>query len=246
MKVKSVDLQTNFCNSKRLEISNITKYYNNEPVIKNISLNLRENETASLLGVSGVGKTTLFNIIAGLHKPDEGKILLNDDDITGIPGKIGYMPQKDLLIPYKTVLENVSLPLIIKGTPKKEAYLTASDNFKRFGLFGCEKKYPYQLSGGMRQRAALLRTYMFNSQIMLLDEPFSALDVKTRDEMYQWFTEEFSNKNISTMIITHNISEAIKLSDRIYVMANQPGEIAKEFEDCKNKDEIKPQISSLF
>ena len=140
-----------------------------------------------ILGVSGVGKTTLFNVIAGLIKPDSGKVFLDGRDITNTTGNTSYMLQKDLLLPYKTIIDNVSLPLVIRGEKKSKAREYASKYFEEFGLKGTENKYPHQLSGGMRQRAALLRTYLFSDQVALLDEPFSALDSITKTSMHQWF-----------------------------------------------------------
>src|SRR5699024_8798312 len=133
-------------------------------------------------GVSGVGKTTLFNILSGLVIPDEGKVLLDNMDITGQAGQVSYMLQKDLLLPYKTIIDNVSLPIIIRGENKKTARNEAGKYFETFGINGTENKYPYQLSGGMRQRAALLRTYLLSQEMALLDEPFSALDTITKGD----------------------------------------------------------------
>lgn len=235
--------------NNKLEIKNITKSYNNLEIIKDISLNLKQNETISLLGVSGIGKTTLFDIIAGLSEPDSGEIILNGADITKRPGKIGYMLQKDLLLPYKNIIDNVSLPLVIRGKKKKEAREYAMKYLEQFGLLGYENMYPASLSGGMRQRAALLRTYLFNSEVLLLDEPFSALDIQTKAEMQKWFLDISKKMQLSTIFITHNLSEAIELSDRIFVMANIPGQIVKEFvidRNNKNNRDLKNEISNYF
>ena len=172
---------------KKLSAYNISKSYDNKEIIKDTSLEIYEGELVCLLGVSGVGKTTLFNILSGLLIPDEGKVLLDNVDITGEAGHISYMLQKDLLLPYKTVLDNVSLPLIIKGENKKKARIEASKYFETFGIHGTQKKYPHQLSGGMRQRAALLRTYLFSQEVALLDEPFSALDTINKISMHSWY-----------------------------------------------------------
>ena len=212
-----------------LEVKGVTFSYDNvNPVLKDINLKLNDGELVCLLGVSGGGKTTLFNIISGLYKPQEGKILLNGEDITGKTGKISYMLQKDMLLPYRTVLDNVALPLIIKGVKKKEARRIAGESFEHFGIDGTQKKYPSELSGGMRQRAALLRTYLFSAEVALLDEPFSALDTLTKSEMHEWYLNVMSNIKLSTIFITHDVDEAILLSDRIYLLGNKTGTISDE------------------
>lgn len=212
----------------KLETNHISKSFDGNRIIEDISIRLGANEIVSLLGVSGAGKTTLFNIISGLVLPDEGEVLLNGDKITGQAGHISYMLQKDLLLPYKTIAENVALPLIIKGEKKKPALEKVCAKFAEFGLEGTQGKYPSQLSGGMRQRAALLRTYMFSEGVALLDEPFSALDTITKSAMHRWYLEIMGQIELSTIFITHDIDEAILLSDRIYLMTGKPGRITKE------------------
>ena len=178
--------------------------------------------------MSGGGKTTLFNVIAGLNPPQTGEILLDGVNIAGIPGKISYMMQKDLLLPYRTIEDNVALPLLIHGTKKAEARKKVGAYFTEFGIEGTQKQYPAELSGGMRQRAALLRTYMFSSDVALLDEPFSALDTLTKSEMHRWYLDVMESIKLSTIFITHDIDEAILLSDRIYLLGGRPGTIAEE------------------
>lgn len=211
-----------------LQVENISKSFENERIIRQISLTLQEGELVSLLGVSGGGKTTLFNIIAGLKEPDEGKVYLEGKDITGKPGNVSYMLQKDLLLPYRTIVDNVALPLIIRGMNKKEAREKASTYFEEFGLEGTQKKYPAQLSGGMKQRAALLRTYLFSEKVALLDEPFSALDMLTKGAVHEWYLNVMEKIKLSTLFITHDIDEAILLSDRIYLLTGRPGTLTKE------------------
>lgn len=206
----------------------ITKYYENEPIIEDVSIHLNRGELVSLLGVSGIGKTTLFHILSGLEYPDNGRVLLNGNVVTGISGKVSYMQQKDLLLPFQTVIDNVCVPMLLKGVSKKEARKTASTYFSEFGLDGSENKYPSQLSGGMRQRAALLRSYLFSGEIMLLDEPFSALDAITKASMHKWYKNISIKHNTSSFFITHDIDEAILLSDRIYIMSGVPGRIHNE------------------
>ena len=211
-----------------LIVKGVSQSYNQEKIIENISIELHDRELVCLLGASGGGKTTLFNVISGLLEPDCGQVLLNGEDITGCPGHISYMLQKDLLLPYKTIVDNVALPLCIKGEKKKIAREKAVEHFEEFGLGGTEKKYPHQLSGGMRQRAALLRTYMFSKDAALLDEPFSALDTLTKSEMHTWYLDVMDKIHLSTLFITHDIDEAILLSDRIYLLSGKPGQITEE------------------
>ena len=215
----------------------ITKSYGEKQVLNDINFSLKEGELVCLLGVSGVGKTTLFNVLSGLTAPDEGKVLLASEngftDITEKNGMLSYMLQKDLLLPHMHVVDNVALPLTLKGVPKKKARETASEYFKRFGLDGTQNKYPSQLSGGMRQRAALLRTYLCGNRVALLDEPFSALDTITKASMQEWFLEVMDELKMSTIFITHDIDEAILISDRIYIMSGSPASLTKEFKiDC--------------
>lgn len=211
-----------------LVVKHVSKSFDGVKIIQDIDVILHEGELVCLLGVSGGGKTTLFNVISGLMKPDEGQVLLDGEDITGKPGKISYMLQKDLLLPYRTIEDNVSLPLVIRGMKKKEARKQAAPYFEEFGLEGTQKKYPCQLSGGMRQRAALMRTYMFSGNVALLDEPFSALDTITKGNMHTWYLNIMEQIRLSTLFITHDIDEAILLSDRIYLLTGKPGEITEE------------------
>lgn len=211
-----------------LIVTDVTLSYEQENVIQDISIELHENELVCLLGASGGGKTTLFNVISGLSVPDKGKVMLNGEDITGQSGHISYMLQKDLLLPYRTIEDNAALPLLIKGEKKKTAREKVAPVLQEFGLGGTEKKYPHQLSGGMRQRAALLRTFMFSREIALLDEPFSALDTLTKGEMHKWYLDVMDKIHLSTLFITHDIDEAILLSDRIYLLTGVPGKITEE------------------
>ena len=222
-----------------LEVQHITKSYPDKTVIEDINLHLEQRELVCLLGVSGAGKTTLFHIIAGLLQPDCGQVLLDGEDITSKPGYISYMLQKDLLLPYKMVIDNVCLPLRIQKISKKKARQTALPYFAEFGLAGTEYKYPHQLSGGMRQRAALLRTYLSATKVALLDEPFSALDTITKSAMHDWYLSVMQKINLSTLFITHDIDEAILLSDRIYILGDSPGKIIGEISVSEPKPRAK-------
>jgi len=206
----------------------VRKSFGDKTVIDSISIHLNKNELVCLLGQSGAGKSTLFNVISGLYTPDSGRVLLKGEDVTGKPGQISYMLQKDLLLPYRTVLDNAALPLIIRGMGRRKARAEADALFEMFGLAGCQKKYPAQLSGGMCQRAALLRTYLASKGIALLDEPFSALDALTKKKMHTWYLDVMGEIELSTLFITHDIDEAILLSDRIYILSGSPGTITDE------------------
>jgi ABC-type nitrate/sulfonate/bicarbonate transport system ATPase subunit len=223
----------------------VARLYREEAVISGISLGVPRGGIVSLLGPSGVGKTTLFNVLSGVDRPDKGKIVLEGREITGSSGRVSYMMQKDLLLEYRTVLDNVILPLLLGGVKKNEARAYGASFFPRFGLEGCEKKYPRQLSGGMRQRAALLRTCLMSRPgggeetgrggerspppVILLDEPFSALDALTRRSMQNWFLEIAASMDLSALFITHDPEEALILSDRIYIMTGKPGRISASF-----------------
>ena len=218
-----------------LTAEHITHRYEKDNIIEDINLYLKEGEIVSLLGVSGVGKTTLFHTLSGLLFPTDGKITLQGRDITGQAGNISYMLQKDMLLPHFSILDNIILPKRIKGISKKEAGQEAEKLLSEFGLEGCKNKYPAQLSGGMRQRAALLRTYLFSQKVALLDEPFSALDAITKREMHRWYLNIMEQIKMSTIFITHDIDEAILLSDRIYIMSGKPGTIKTELKVEKTK-----------
>ncbi|MBQ4176576.1 MAG: ABC transporter ATP-binding protein [Lachnospiraceae bacterium] len=211
-----------------LSTQHITRSFSGRVIIQDISIRLMENELVSLLGVSGSGKTTLFNVISGILQPDSGKVLLHGEDVTGKPGQISYMLQKDLLLEHMKVIDNVSLPLRLKGVSKKEARAQAGPLFEEFGLDGTQELYPAAMSGGMRQRAALLRTYLGSQGVALLDEPFSALDTITKGQIHTWYLDIMEKINLSTIFITHDIDEAILLSNRIYIMTGSPGQIKDE------------------
>ena len=211
-----------------LKAEHITKRYGTRTIIKDINIELNQGELVSLLGVSGSGKTTLFHILSGLIAPEEGRVLLKDEDVTLKPGSISYMMQKDLLLPHKKIIDNVALPLVLKGVDKNSARNQADSMFEEFGLEGTQYQYPVQLSGGMRQRAALLRTYLSSRGVALLDAPFSALDTITKTAIHDWYLDVMQKIDLSTLFITHDIDEAILLSDRIYILNGQPGKIRDE------------------
>ena len=216
-----------------LEVKNLSYSFGNNPILKNINIHVNENEMVAIVGSSGVGKSTLFNLIAGVLKKQTGEITINSSD--DYIGKVAYMLQKDLLFEHKTIINNVILPLIIAKVNKKEALEEGNKILKQFNLDKYANKYPQQLSGGMRQRVALIRTYMFKRKIFLLDEAFSALDAITKKELHKWYLDLKKEFNLTTLLITHDIEEAVFLSDRIYILGNKPGEIIGEI-----KIEINP------
>ena len=216
-----------------LDIKNLSYSFGNNPILKDINIHVNENEIVAIVGSSGVGKSTLFNLIAGVLKKQIGEITINDSN--DYIGKVAYMLQKDLLFEHKTIINNVILPLIIAKVNKKKALEEGNKILKQFNLDKYANKYPQQLSGGMRQRVALIRTYMFKRNIFLLDEAFSALDAITKKEIHKWYLDLKKEFNLTTLLITHDIEEAVFLSDRIYILGNKPGEIIGEI-----KIEINP------
>ena len=203
-----------------LKAEKINKSFDDNVVLKDACITLNEGEIVGLLGVSGSGKSTLLNILSGIISPDSGRVLLKGEDVTSKPGKISYMLQKDLLFEYRRVIDNVTLPLTIGGMSKKEARKKVDPLFETFGIDGTQMQYPGELSGGMRQRAALLRTYLSSNGVALLDEPFSALDTITKSKIHTWYLDVMENINLSTVFVTHDIDEAILLSDRIYILTS--------------------------
>jgi ABC-type nitrate/sulfonate/bicarbonate transport system ATPase subunit len=200
------------------------------PVLAGVDLAARPGEFISIIGPSGCGKSTMFNIMAGLDRPSRGEILVDGDPVTGHTEKFAYMPQKDLLFPWRRVIDNTTLGLEVQGVSKKEARARATPLFERFGIAGFERSYPWQLSGGMRQRAALLRTVVQGRDVLLLDEPFGALDSLTRTEMQEWLAGVWEQFRWTVVLITHDIREAVFLSDRVYVLTARPASVRLELD----------------
>ncbi|WP_099191613.1 ABC transporter ATP-binding protein [Tepidibacter mesophilus] len=222
----------------KIELNNIKKYFDDKIILNDINIHLKEGEFVSLLGPSGSGKSTIFNIISELIKPDEGNVLIDSDS------RVSYMPQKDLLLPWKKIIDNVAIPLTIRGYSKKDARNEVKDYFKAFSLDGYEYKYPSQLSGGMRQRAAFMRTYINSKDIMLLDEPFGGLDAITKSNMHEWLLNVLEKFNTSVLFITHDVEEAILLSDRIYILSDKPASVKEEIIVNLDKNRSKDIVTS--
>jgi len=193
--------------------------------LEGASIDVASGGFISIIGPSGCGKSTLFNLIAGLDRPTAGSIRLDGDECTGQQGRVGYMLQKDLLLPWRTILGNVALGLEVAGVPRRDREPLARRFLSLYGLGGFEDSYPAQLSGGMRQRAALLRTILFNRDVLLLDEPFGALDALTRARMQEWLLDLWDDLGKTVLFVTHDVDEALYLSDTVYVMSPRPGRI---------------------
>ncbi len=207
-----------------------TYHENNQilPVLNDVTITADDGEFVALLGPSGSGKSTLLKIAAGLLTPDEGRVIVDEQDVTGRSRLVGYMPQKDLLLPWKTLAENAALPLLAAGKTKKEAMQKTDELLTLFNLEEFAGYYPNQLSGGMRQRGALLRTVLTDSSLLLLDEPFASLDALTRVSLQNWLLAMWNRFKRTVLLVTHSIDEAIYLADRIYVITQRPGELALE------------------
>lgn len=218
----------------KLRIEELSLSFDNTTILDRINIDAEEGEFIALLGPSGCGKSTILNILSGLLKPDSGRISVDGENVTGVSGHFAYMPQSDLLLPWKTILENVTLYGQINHR-KKEAREKALQEFKTFGLDGYENAYPGELSGGMRQRAAFLRTALCRADILLLDEPFGALDVITRNDMQDWLLKLREEFRQTTLLVTHDIEESMYLADRILILSTKPARVIREIDLSKEK-----------
>ena len=199
------------------------------PVLQPVDLGVADGEFLTIVGPSGCGKSTLFNIVAGLLPPHPGgSLLIDGQPVATTLGRIAYMPQRDLLFPWRTVLDNAIIGLEIQGVPRRAARQRARDVIGQFGLEDFGDYYPFALSGGMKQRVALLRTFLFQSDIMLLDEPFGALDALTRNILQEWLAGVCATYRRTILFITHDVEEAIFLGDRVIVMTARPGRLKLE------------------
>lgn len=203
-------------------------YVRREPltVLSEVDLTLEEGEFVSIVGPSGCGKSTFLQILAGLIVPDRGEAHLDGETLIGSPGRTAYMPQRDLLLPWRRALDNATLAADIHGADHADSRARAAALFEQFGLAGFEESWPHELSGGMRQRLALLRTFLADRDLLLLDEPFGALDAITRRAMYGWLQDVWLADRRTVLFVTHDVEEALVLSDRVLVMSARPGTIS--------------------
>ena len=214
-----------------LEVKNIGKKYQNKEdeiqALKNVNFRIKEGEFVSIIGPSGCGKSTLLSIIAGLEEKTEGEIYIEGEKVSGISPKIGYMLQRDCLLEWRNILSNTLFGLEIKGIKTKENIESVEELLKKYNLYDCKNKYPSELSGGMRQRVALIRTLAVNPKILLLDEAFSALDYQTRIMVTEDIYTILRKEKITALSVTHDISEAISMSDRVIVLSHRPATVRK-------------------
>ncbi|WP_370812881.1 ABC transporter ATP-binding protein [Butyricicoccus pullicaecorum] len=213
----------------KLQLKNICVTFEQKRILENLCMDVQDGEFVALIGPSGCGKSTLLNILAGVLTPESGEVFVDGTPVHGVSSRFAYMPQNDLLLPWKTILDNVTLYGRLHGQ-KKQTQEAALKEFPVFGLQGYEHAYPDELSGGMRQRAAFLRTALCSADIMLLDEPFGALDVITRNEMQDWLLRLRAELGRATLLVTHDIDEALYLADRIVVLGGRPASVTREID----------------
>lgn len=238
---------------KILEVNNVSKKYQSKEgeilALNNVNFDVSEGEFVSIIGPSGCGKSTLLSIIAGLEDKSSGEIYIDKEKIDNISSKIGYMLQRDCLLEWRTILSNTMFGLEVKGKTSKEDKEYVEDLLKKYHLYEFKNKYPSELSGGMRQRAALIRTLAIKPKILLLDEAFSALDYQTRIMVTNDIYSILRKEHITAIIVTHDISEAISMSDRVLVLSKRPGTIKTihfiDFE-MENRNPINCRQSSKF
>jgi ABC-type nitrate/sulfonate/bicarbonate transport system ATPase subunit len=209
----------------RVTVDDVTVRFDGALTLDRLSLQIGRSEFVSIVGPSGSGKSTLFNVVSGLQRPDSGRVLLDGQEVTGETGHVGYMLQKDLLIPWRTVVGNIVLGAALTRGARSRDRQEAAELASRYGLGEFLDHYPHALSGGMRQRVALMRTLALHTDVLLLDEPFGALDSQTRLDMQLWLLSVYEDLEVTILFVTHDVDEAILLSDRVAVMSGRPGRI---------------------
>ncbi|HWU19456.1 MAG TPA: ABC transporter ATP-binding protein [Devosia sp.] len=212
----------------RLELRQVRRRFGELDVLADISLSVRAGEFVSILGPSGAGKSTIFKLLTGGLRADGGEMLFDGKPLTDETRPFAFMPQRDALMPWRRIVDNTTLGLEVQGVAREAARQRVAPLFAEFGLEGFEQHYPAQLSGGMRQRAALLRTVVQNRAMLLLDEPFGALDALTRSGMQRWLEDMWQHHSWTALLITHDVREAVFLSDRIYVLTGRPARVLRE------------------
>jgi ABC-type nitrate/sulfonate/bicarbonate transport system ATPase subunit len=214
---------------RTLQLQNVSKSFDGLNVLRDISLHVENGEFVSIVGPSGSGKSTILRLLTGTLQAQSGNILFGSEPLAQARHAFAFMPQRDALMPWRRVIDNTALGLEVQGMSRRQARAVAAPLFKRFGLSGFENHYPAQLSGGMRQRAALLRTVIQEQDMLLLDEPFGALDALTRTQIQEWLQAMWNEHRWTALLITHDVREAVFLSDRIYVLSARPARVLHEF-----------------
>ncbi|AFS78164.1 ABC transporter ATP-binding protein [Gottschalkia acidurici 9a] len=221
-------------NKIKLEVDNISHYYESKDgklvhALDNINLSVKEGEFLAIVGSSGCGKSTLLNIMSGMIKPTEGNVMIDGETLNFNKHKIGYISQSDTLLPWRKILDNVAIGLEVEGVSKKDRYDMAKKLMETSGLSGFEDKYPYELSGGMRKRAIIIRALATDPEIIFMDEPFGPLDVFTKELLQSEILKIWSERKNTIIYITHDIAEAITLADRIILMSYRPSSIKSQY-----------------
>jgi ABC-type nitrate/sulfonate/bicarbonate transport system ATPase subunit len=208
-----------------IAVERVSHRFGDVEVLDGVDLDVPDGGFVSIVGPSGCGKSTLLHVLAGLLRPKSGDARVGDRSIVGRPGATAYMPQRDLLLPWRRALGNATVGAEISGVDRGEATRRAAALFGRFGLEGFERAWPAELSGGMRQRLALLRTFLCGRDVLLLDEPFGALDAITRRDMHIWLQEVLAADRRTVLLVTHDVEEALVLSDEVVVLSDRPGRV---------------------
>lgn len=214
----------------RLEVRDLAKSFGPRAVLDRVSLDLHAGEVVALVGPSGSGKSTLLSLLTGALRPDSGTIVFDGAPVASRDRPFAYMPQRDVLLPWRRIIDNAAIGLEVAGTPRTEARAAVAGLLDSFGLAGTQRQYPRQLSGGMRQRVSFLRTVVQQRPVLLLDEPFGALDAITRDELQQWLLGMWEVNGWSILLITHDIREAVRLADRVLVLPSTAGPLIGDVE----------------